>query len=94
MRDTTASLFRWFLVGFVMLLCFMLGMQHGESLGEAKTAEKMMEEVNATAVMEYELGFKAGARDALHRRPVSEELEMVCLGLWVAELPERKDNKR
>jgi hypothetical protein len=54
----------------------------------------MMEEVNATAVMEYELGFKAGARDALHRRPVSEELEMVCLGLWVAELPERKDNKR
>jgi hypothetical protein len=52
MRDTTASLFRWFLVGFVMLLCFMLGIQHGESLGEAKTAEKMMEEVNATAVME------------------------------------------
>jgi hypothetical protein len=41
MRDTTLSLFRWFLVGFVMLLCFMLGMQHGESLGEAKTAEKM-----------------------------------------------------
>jgi hypothetical protein len=55
-----------------------------ESLGEAKTAEKMMEEVNATAVMEYELGFKADARDALYRRPVSEELEMVCLGLWVA----------
>jgi hypothetical protein len=42
-----------------MLLCFMLGIQHGESLGEAKTAEKMMEEINATAVIEYELGFKA-----------------------------------
>jgi hypothetical protein len=90
MRDTTASLFRWFLVSFAMLLCFMLGIQHGESLGEAKTAEKMMEEVNATAVIEYELGFKAGARDALYRRPVSEELEMVCLGLWISEQPELK----
>jgi hypothetical protein len=90
MRDTTVSLFRWFLVGFAMLLCFMLGMQHGESLGKAKTAEKMMEEVNVTAVMEYELGFKAGARDALHRRPVSEELEMVCLGLWLGSLDEQR----
>jgi hypothetical protein len=54
----------------------------------------MMEEVNATAIAEYELGYEAGNRDALYRRPVSEELEMVCLGLWVAELPERKDNKR
>ena len=80
-------------IGLAMLGCLSLGVWHGESLGKAKTAEKMMEEVNATAVIEYELGFKAGARDALYTRPVSEELEMVCLGLWIAQLPERKDNK-
>jgi hypothetical protein len=79
-----------------MLLCFMLGYTAWRiARGEAKTAEKMMEEVNATAVMEYELGFKAGYNVMrCIRRPVSEELEMVCLGLWVAELPEKKDNKR
>jgi hypothetical protein len=31
--------------------------------------------------------------DALYQRPVSEALEMVCLGLWFAQLPEKKDNK-
>lgn len=82
-----------FVIVLVMAGCLAVGVWHGESLGKAKTAEKMMEEVNATAVIEYELGFKAGARDALYTRPASEELEMVCLGLWVAQLPERKDNK-
>ena len=39
---------------------------------------------------EYEQGFKDGWKDALYSRPVSEELEMVCLGLWTASLVERK----
>jgi hypothetical protein len=41
-------------------------------------------------IQEYEQGFKDGWKDALHGRPVSEELEMVCLGLWTASLVERK----
>jgi hypothetical protein len=45
---------------------------------------------NAKAIIEYELGYNAGYKDALYTRPVSEELEMVCLGLWMASLPEYK----
>lgn len=40
-------------------------------------------------VEEYEQGFKDGWKDALYTRPVSEELEMVCLGLWTASLVDR-----
>jgi len=40
-------------------------------------------------VEEYEEGYKAGWKDALYTRPVHNELEMVCLGLWVNSLPER-----
>lgn len=65
-------------IGLAMIGCLSLGLWHGTSLGNAK------------AIIEYELGFKDGARDALHTRPVSEELEMVCLGLWVSNLPEYK----
>jgi hypothetical protein len=36
------------------------------------------------------LDLRPGTRDALYARPVSEELEMVCLGLWMASLPEYK----
>jgi hypothetical protein len=53
----------------------------GQSLGDVK------------AIAEYELGYDAGYNDALYQRPVSEALEMVCLGLWFAQLPEKKDNK-
>jgi len=42
-------------------------------------------------VEEYEQGFKDGWKDALYTRPVHDELEMVCLGLWTATLIERKD---
>jgi hypothetical protein len=38
--------------------CALCWVSAGESLGEAKTADKMMEEINGTAVIEYELGFK------------------------------------
>ena len=41
-------------------------------------------------IEEYEQGFKDGWKDALYTRPVHDELEMVCLGLWTATLPERK----
>jgi hypothetical protein len=57
----------------------MLGISHGKSVGEAK------------AIVEYELGYDAGWKDALYQRPVSNELEMVCLSLWLGTLPERKD---
>jgi hypothetical protein len=61
-----------------MLGCLVLGVWHGKSLGEAK------------AIVEYELGFDAGWKSALYDRPVNEELEMVCLGLWMASLPEQR----
>ena len=41
-------------------------------------------------IEEYEQGFKDGWKDALYTRPVHDELEMVCLGLWTGTLPERK----
>ena len=79
MRDTTRNVAQGFLTGLAMLACLMLGIWHGKSLGDTK------------AIMEYELGFDAGWKSALYDRPVTEELEMVCLGLWIASLPERKD---
>ena len=79
MQGITRNVVQGFLIGFAMLACLMLGIWHGKSLGDAK------------AIMEYELGFDAGWKSALYDRPVNEELEMVCLGLWIASLPERKD---
>ena len=79
MRDTTRNAVQGFLIGFAMLGCLMLGIWHGKSLGDAK------------AILEYEVGYDAGWKDALYQRPVSEELEMVCLGLWMASLPARKE---
>ena len=71
-------------IGLAMLGCLSLGIWHGTSLGDAK------------AIAEYELGYDAGYKDALYIRPVSEELEMVCLGLWIASLPnqeKKRDNR-
>lgn len=79
MQDTTRNILQGFLIGFAMLASLMLGTWHGKSLGDAK------------AILEYEVGYDAGWKDALYQRPVSEELEMVCLGLWMASLPARKD---
>jgi hypothetical protein len=78
MRDTTRNVVQGFVIGLAMLGCLMLGIWHGKSLGEAK------------AIVEYELGFDAGWKSALYDRPVNEELEMVCLGLWMASLPEQR----
>lgn len=81
MQDTTRNVAHGFLIGFAMLACLMLGIWHGKSLGDAK------------AIMEYELGFDAGWKSALYDRPVSEELEMVCVGLWIGSLPAQSDEK-
>lgn len=78
MRDTTRNLAQGFVVGLAMLASLMLGIWHGTSLGDAK------------AILEYEVGYDAGWKAALYTRPVPEELEMVCVGLWVASLPEPK----
>jgi hypothetical protein len=45
----------------------------------------------------YERGLAEGRRTALHTNPVSEELEMVCAGLWVGEQAKKaqaKENAR
>jgi hypothetical protein len=78
MRDTLGNVFTGFMIGFAMLACLMLGIWHGEGLGKVK------------AVQEYEQGFKDGWKSALYDRPVHDELEMVCVGLWTATLPEQK----
>jgi hypothetical protein len=62
-----------------MAVFFLIGMAHGKDLGNLK------------AIEEYEIGYNAGWKAALYDRPVNEELEMVCLGLWMATLPERKE---
>jgi hypothetical protein len=77
----TSDAIQGFVIGLAMLGCLFLGVWHGTSLGDAK------------AIAEYELGFDAGWKAALYERPVNEELEMVCLGLWIAGLPQRKDTK-
>jgi hypothetical protein len=33
----------------------------------------------------YEEGYKQGYKDALYKRPVSDELEIVCAGLWIGQ---------
>jgi hypothetical protein len=77
MRDTTRNVVQGFLIGGAMLACLMLGIWHGKGLGEVK------------AIQEYEQGFKDGWKSALYDRPVHDELEMVCVGLWTATLPEQ-----
>ena len=76
MRDTTRNVAQGFLIGLAMLACLIVGIAHGKNLGELK------------AVEEYQRGFNEGKRYALYHRPVIDELEMVCLGLWTATLPQ------
>ena len=67
-----------FAVGLLVLIFFMVGIEHGKALGDLK------------AIQEYDRGYNTGWKEALYKRPVSDELEMVCLGLWTATLPEQK----
>jgi hypothetical protein len=78
MRDTRRNVVQGFLICIAMLACLILGIWHGKGLGELK------------AIQEYEQGFKDGWKSALYERPVHDELEMVCVGLWTATLPEQK----
>jgi hypothetical protein len=41
----------------------------------------------------YAEGLAEGKRTALHTTPVSEELEMVCAGLWVGEQAKKAQAK-
>lgn len=81
MHDTKISLVQGFVMGLAMLACLIVGIAHGKELGNLK------------AIEEYDKGFADGWKEALYARPVSEELEMVCLGLWMGSLPERKETK-
>lgn len=78
MRDTTRNILNGVLVGVAILVALMLGISHGKELGNLKAAE------------EYDRGFSDGWKEALYTRPVSNELEMVCLGLWFGSLAEQK----
>ncbi len=40
----------------------------------------------------YAEGLAEGRRTALHTTPVSEELELVCAGLWVGEQAKKARN--
>jgi hypothetical protein len=62
----------------LMLIFLLIGIQHGKSLGDLKAHE------------EYERGFSKGWKSALYDRPVHDELEMVCVGLWTATLPQQQ----
>ena len=78
MQGITCNMMQGFLIGFAMLVCLIVGIAHGKDLGNLKATE------------EYERGYNTGWKEALYKRPVSDELEMVCLGLWTATLPEKK----
>lgn len=41
----------------------------------------------------YEQGYKDGAKNALKTNPPSEDLEMVCVGLWIGEQNKKFYNK-
>ena len=56
----------------LVLLCilfFFIGMGNGE---------RQLKKAEAAA-------YKQGYKDALYKRPVSEELDMVCAGLWIGQ---------
>ena len=78
MRDTTRNVAGGIATGLLVLIFFIVGMEHGKALGSLK------------AIQEYDRGYNTGWKEALYKRPVSDELEMVCLGLWTATLPEQK----
>jgi hypothetical protein len=42
---------------------------------------------------EYQAGYAEGLRVALKTNPPSEELELVCAGLWVGQQNKKMDRK-
>jgi hypothetical protein len=41
--------------------------------------------INAGESRGYKAGYERGYKDALYKRPVSNDLEMVCAGLWIGQ---------
>ena len=76
MQDTKVINLIWALL---MAVFFLIGMAHGKDLGNLK------------AIEEYQRGFAEGKRYALYHRPVIDELEMVCVGLWMGSLVQREN---
>jgi hypothetical protein len=81
-------------IGVAVATCALMALSFwtGTSLGTLKAIEEYDRGfVSGTlkAIEEYDRGLIDGRKDALYTRPVSEELEMVCLGLWTATLVDR-----
>ena len=62
-----------FIWGVVMLVVLVIGLNAGKT--EAKK--------------QADAAYKQGYKDALYKRPVSDDLEMVCAGIWVGRENEK-----
>jgi hypothetical protein len=60
-----------------LLFVLMLGFGLGIASGKLDKFDDMREQ--------YEFGFERGQKTALSINPPSEDLELVCAGLWVGE---------
>jgi hypothetical protein len=43
---------------------------------------------------QWQMGYEAGKKEALKTNPPSEELEMVCAGMWIGEQNKKYWNKQ
>ena len=62
-----------FIWGGIMLIVLVIGLNAGKI--------EMQKQADAA--------YKQGYKDALYKRPVSDDLEMVCAGLWVGKENEK-----
>lgn len=62
-----------FIWGGIMLIVLVIGLNAGET--KAKN--------------QADAAYKQGYKDALYKRPVSDDLEMVCAGIWVGRENEK-----
>ena len=62
-----------FIWGGIMLIVLVIGLNAGKI--------EMQKQVDTA--------YKQGYKDALYKRPVSDDLEMVCAGIWVGRENEK-----
>ena len=62
-----------FIWGGIMLIVLVIGLNAGKI--------EMQKQADAA--------YKQGYKDALYKRPVSDDLEMVCAGIWVGRENEK-----
>lgn len=62
-----------FIWGGIMLIVLVIGLNAGKT--EAKK--------------QADAAYQQGYKDALYKRPVSDDLEMVCAGIWVGRENEK-----